>query len=252
LSKLKTTFFLYEKIKHTIKKIIPSSLIQRNEEALRKVVSLAYIGNKHQCNVCGFKMSKFITLANMDKLCPRCGSLPRTRRLWNLLENELQGKNILHFSPSKRLRKNIESIKNIQYTTTDYAGEFDAMKKLNIEDIDEPDNTFDLIICYHVLEHIEQDLTAMKELNRILKPNGICMIQTPFKDGAIYENENVKTEAERLAHFGQKDHVRIYSPQGLIDRLQSVGFKTDLKTYENSVDNKLGFSISEKIIIAQK
>ena len=87
--------------------------------------------------------------------------------------------------------------------TSDYAGEFKATKRLNIVAIDEPDDSYDIVICYHILEHIENDLKAMKELKRILKPGGKCFIQTPFKSGDIYENEEVKTEEERLIHFGQ-------------------------------------------------
>ena len=74
-------------------------------------------------------------------------------------------------------------MKNVTYITTDYADEFEAMKCLNIEAIDEPDNQYDIIICYHVLEHIQNDIKAMDELKRITKPGGICIIQTPFKKG---------------------------------------------------------------------
>jgi len=107
------------------------------------------------------------------------------------------------------------------------------------------------VICYHILEHIEDDIKAMKELNRILKPKGECIIQTPFKTGEIYENEEVKTEEERLIHFGQKDHLRIYSVKGLMNRLESVGFQTKLKEYKE-IDNNYGYNINEKVIIAEK
>ena len=92
----------------------------------------------------------------------------------------------------------------------------------------------------------------MKELQRIIKPKGMCIIQTPFKTGDIYENNAVKTDEERLIHFGQKDHLRIYSAEGLMKRMESVGFQTRLKEY-NEVENNLnGYNIDEKLIIAEK
>lgn len=239
---------MYEKIK----KIIPKNLIKNNQELLRNLISIFYLGNKYQCNICDFKMSHFVKLKNGNKLCPKCGSIDRTRKLWDLLKNKIQGKTVLHFSPSSCLKNKIESLNDIKYETSDYAGEFEAMKKINIESINEPNNKYDLVICYHILEHIKNDVTAMKELNRILKPKGKCIIQTPFKEGEIYENEEVKTDEERLKHFGQKDHLRIYSVKGLIRRLESVGFKTKLKEFKADEKNNYGFKLNEKIIIAEK
>lgn len=242
---------LYKKIKRFIPKSI-IKLFKQNEELSRSFISIPYMGNKYLCNICNFKMSKFVKLENQDQLCPKCGSLGRTRRLWSLLENEIQGKKILHFSPSKSLKKKLESLDGIEYITTDYLGEFDAMKKLNIESIDEPNEEYDLIICFHVLEHIENDTKAMEELQRILKQGGMCLIQTPFKDGEIYENDAIKTDEERLIHFGQEDHLRIYSVEGLINRLRNAGFKSRLLEYNENKNNINGYSIDEKIILAEK
>jgi hypothetical protein len=92
----------------------------------------------------------------------------------------------------------------------------------------------------------------MQELYRITKPGGICIIQTPFKEGDIYEDSSLRTEQERLLHFGQEDHVRIYSVEGLINRLSIAGFQTTTKTYEERLDHKNGFSSNESVIIAEK
>lgn len=235
-----------------LKKIIPKTFIKNNKKLLRNLISIFYIGNKYQCNICNFKMSHFIKLKNDDKLCPKCGSLDRTRNLWNLLKNKIQGKTILHFSPSSSIREKIESFNDIKYVTSDYTGEFEATKKLNIESINEPNDVYDLVICYHILEHIENDIKAMNELYRIIKPKGKCIIQTPFRESEIYENDQVKTDEERLLHFGQKDHLRIYSVEGLIDRLKSVGFQTKLKEYNAIENNNYGYNINEKVIIAEK
>ena len=92
----------------------------------------------------------------------------------------------------------------------------------------------------------------MSELFRILKPGGKGYIQTPFKEGAIYENPDITTPEDRLEHFGQDDHVRIYSAEGLIERLQSVGFYTELLSFKEEENNHYGFQTTEKIIVVTK
>lgn len=92
----------------------------------------------------------------------------------------------------------------------------------------------------------------MSELYRVLKPNGYCIIQTPFKDGDIYEDLSIDTEAERLKHFGQEDHVRIYSVAGLQSRLEQTGFKVDVRTYTEQPDNYHGFDEYETILVCTK
>jgi len=89
-------------------------------------------------------------------------------------------------------------------------------------------------------------------LYRILKKGGTCTVQTPFKDGDIYEDLSIRTETGRLKYFGQKDHVRIYSLAGLKERLTNSGFKVEIKTYQESVYNRFGFSVKENVLICKK
>ena len=239
---------MYEKLK----KLLPLGLLKKYESKIRAFIALLYVGKSFSCNLCDFKMSRFIVLKNQNKLCPKCGSLGRSRRLWSEISSDLDHKTVLHFSPPKRLSKKIKASNCKTYVTSDYAGEFKALKSLNIENIEEPNNTYDLIICYHILEHINKDLKAMSELFRILKPGGKGYIQTPFKEGAIYENPDITTPEDRLEHFGQDDHVRIYSAEGLIERLQSVGFYTELLSFKEEENNHYGFQTTEKIIVITK
>ncbi len=221
---------------------------------MRSLVALTYKGSKYQCNICQQKLSKFVSLNNGQALCPKCGCLPRTRRLFAEIEGleNLSSKSVLHFSPPKSLRNKLSKTTLKSYTTTDYEGEFDADKKLNIENIEEPDNQYDIIICYHVLEHITKDQLAMYELFRILKPNGTCYIQTPFKTGGIYEDYTIKSKEERLKHFGQDDHVRIYSVNGLIERLEKAGFLVETNKLEQDLIHKNGFMNGDIMLKAKK
>ena len=243
---------MYEALKKIGYYFIPKKIIKKNERFFRTMVSLKYIGNKFECNICGFNMSHFIIQKDGKKICPKCGSLSRTRRLWQLVKPKLENKNILHFSPPKSITQQINKISSTNYITSDFENEFEALKNYNIEDIDEANNTYDIIICNHVLEHIENDTKAMTELYRILKPNGECYIQTPFKEGNIFEDATIKSPEDRLKHFGQEDHLRIYSIEGLKNRLQNAKFKVHIMKFTEEKDNKFGFHEDETVLIARK
>lgn len=244
---------MYNSIKKALKASIPKKFLFQNELFFRKFHCLFYIGNKHQCNICSQKLSRFINLNNSDFMCPSCGSLSRNRRLWHILNKQDKKGNWLHFSPSRSLYRTLKKDSNINYHSSDFENEFLADYKFNITSIDQPNNKFDVIICYHILEHIEKDSLAMKELYRVLKPDGRIYIQTPFKDGDIYEDDTITTPEAREEHFGQNDHVRIYSVKGLANRLESNGFKVSEKHFhKQESDSFFGYISPETVLIASK
>ena len=245
---------MYVQLKNWAKKIVPNRWLQKHEGFLRGLIALQYKGRTYQCNVCGYALRAFIELEDKGKLCPNCGSLARTRYLWHFLLEaiELKDKVVLHFSPPKKISQRLKRSEVREYVTTDFEDEFIADKQLNIEEINEEDAVYDLIICFHVLEHIENDRKAMAELYRILKPGGRCLVQTPFKEGAIYEDANIRSPEARLKHFGQEDHVRVYSVNGLEHRLQSVGFKVTRHTNTAAATNFHGFPKQLTLLIAEK
>lgn len=243
---------MYNSLKRIAKLIIPKQILLKNEFFFRKLISLKYKGNKYQCNICNFKLKRFVILDDNDLLCPKCGSRSRTRRLYKILNetNALNG-TVLHFSPPSSLSKKFKKLKSINYFSSDFENEFIADYNYDITSIASEANSFDLIICYHVLEHIEDDIKAMSELFRVLKPNGRCFIQTPFKDGNIYEDYSITTESARKSAFGQKDHVRVYSVEGLQNRIESVGFKVKIKTFEKNASDAFGLQ-PETVLLVEK
>lgn len=242
---------MYDLLKKAVGLVIPKNWLIKNEGWIRKVLSLRYLGQQYQCNICGTRLSKFLIKHNTDKMCPACGSLSRNRRLWSLLSKKINpGINLLHFSPSRSLFRKLKTL-DIHYVSTDYEGEFIAHKQHDITAIDEPADSFDIIICYHVLEHIENDLLAMEELLRVLKPGGTGFIQTPFKTGDTYENPGIISSEDRKIHFGQEDHVRVYSIENLNKRLIQTGFKTEVLSFSEEEGHYNGFR-SEQLITVKK
>lgn len=245
---------MYSWIKKIINQILPKNFLLKNEFLFRRIISVFYFGNSVYCNICQRNFSRFIKVFDDDKLCPLCGSLGRHRRLWHIISQNLEIKKndrILDFSPSKALLRKLKP-QYAHYLSTDFLPNPIVNRRYDITSLPEPSNSFDWILCYHVLEHIEDDFKAFKELFRVLKKNGSVLIQTPFKDGEIYENPLIASKKERLVHFGQEDHVRIYSVNGLEKRLKSVGFKVKILEYIEEKMNINGFKMKEFVLIATK
>nr|WP_262916286.1 class I SAM-dependent methyltransferase [Aestuariivivens marinum] len=124
------------------------------------------------------------------------------------------------------------------------------IEKVDITQIPYKDNTFDLIMCNHVLEHIPNDIAAIEELFRVMKPNGFGIFQVPIntKLKTTFEDFSIQSPEERTKAFGQHDHVRVYGLD-YKNRLNSAGFKVVLddyvKTFSKKIIFKLGFSPTE-------
>ena len=236
-----------------VKKIFPKDFLIKNELLFRKLVYIFYWGKSHQCMICDQQFRRFLLNQRGEKLCPSCGSMPRDRRLFALFKKELPEKeqiSLLDFSPSRSLYRKLKKTKNIEYFPTDLSTDFISEYQYDITKIPLGDEVFDCIFCYHILEHIDADSVAMKELHRVLKKGGKAFVQTPFKEGEIYENAEMKTVAQRLEHFGQQDHVRIYSIVGLQKRLEAAGFDVVVKIFEK--DERYGLSENETILYLRK
>lgn len=244
---------MYNSLKKAVKSIFPKKILFKHESAFRFFLYQLYKGENFYCNVCNAELRKFIQYDD-DKLCPRCGSLSRTRRLWDLVKTDFlkEGSRILDFSPSRSIYRAFKKNPSIIYTSSDLSGDFLSEVYYDITNIESQDDIFDLIICYHILEHIEDDYQAIKELYRIMKKNAVCIIQTPWKQGEIYEDYLIRSKEDRLKHFGQKDHVRIYSAIGLKQRLTDCEFSVEIREYQEEAENKFGHKTKESVLICRK
>ncbi len=135
---------------------------------------------------------------------------------------------VLHFAPEECLVRRLRSIPSIEYVTCDLYKQ-DVDRCIDITAIALPDAWCDVVLCSHVLEHVLEDVGAMRELLRITRPNGRVLIQVPMdaKAAATFEDATVVSEADRLRVFGQRDHVRIYG-RDFPQRLRTAGFEVRL------------------------
>jgi len=150
------------------------------------------------------------------------------------------------------LYRTLKNAKHCNYFSSDFEDEFLADYKFDITNIKQENNKFDTIICYHILEHIVDDFKTFEELHRILKSTGKLYIQTPFKEGDIYEDFSITEAKDRMSHFGQNNHVRIYSVEGLQKRLESKGFVVNVNTFKTNTnqDSYFGFISPEIVFVA--
>ena len=133
---------------------------------------------------------------------------------------KLDGK-MLHVAPEPSLARRFR--KMFDYLSVDFDGS-KAMKAADVTKLGFPNDTFDAIVCNHVLEHVPQDRWAMSELFRVLKPGGWASLQVPRTELQTDEDSTVVDPQERVRRFGQDDHVRIYG-RDYFDRLRQAGFR---------------------------
>lgn len=179
--------------------------------------------------------SRSETLNADEYSCPFCYALDRDR-LCALFLQELLEKtktleiNILDIAPSGAIKKFIysNSGKDTNYYTADLYME-DVDYRLDVQDMKDISNeSFHLVICCHVLEHVKDDKLAMKEIYRILDRNGLAIILVPLDLNQTETDEEWGlTEAENWRRFGQGDHVRKYAKIDFVNRLKEVGFKVN-------------------------
>jgi SAM-dependent methyltransferase len=175
-------------------------------------------------------------------LSPSTLSLERHRLLWLYLKNETDffttKKKVLHMAPEQCFVNRFKDLGH-EYITADLNSPI-ADIRANITDLPFEENTFDIIFCNHVLEHIQDDTKAMKELYRVMKKGGMGVFQIPqdLNRETTFEDNSITDKKERAKIFGQYDHVRIYGLD-YFTKLRSIGFKVDEVNYSQKISSEL-------------
>lgn len=224
-------------------KQITSKRLEWAKKYLRKIINLRYYGNGRFCPLCNKSSNQFVPFGEPtreDASCPYCGALERQRLLWLFLKEKTNffnntQKKMLHVAPESCFEAKFREVLGQNYLTADlYAP--NAMVKMDITDIQYPEHTFDVIYCSHVLEHVLDDIKAMSEFYRVLKPDGWAILLVPIFGKKTYEDALIVEPKERLKAFGQFDHVRKYGLD-YITRLREIGFKVDTTRVSDLVND---------------
>jgi SAM-dependent methyltransferase len=185
-------------------------------------------GDVHYCPICESHLSEFVILHRDYHLwCPVCRSLQRHRLVWLLLQQRILADgaiegHMLHIAPETALSHKFEAMDNLVYITSDL-GENRVSTQFDICAIPMPDDTFDFLMCSHVLEHVSDDRRAMSEFRRVLTDNGSGVILVPIFAETSFDDPSITDPIERERVFGQLDHVRVYGLD-FGDRLRAAGF----------------------------
>jgi SAM-dependent methyltransferase len=227
---------------------VPRKYLQRVSGLGLKVLGLFYSGTNVTCPICNSSYRKFLPYGRINPrenaLCPSCLSLERHRLLWLYLKEQTDffnsKKSVLHIAPEACYIHRFEKLHGENYITADIESPL-AKVKMDIHQIPFEANHFDAVLCNHVLEHVRDDIQAMKEIHRVLKPGSFAILQIPFFNpvpDVTFEDASITDRREREKIFGQDDHVRKYGndyPQ----RIAQSGLRVVEDAYVNTLSEEV-------------
>jgi len=229
---------------------IPRHIQQKIAHFILIFVSIFYKGNNYEDPIDGNKYRKLLPYGQLkvreNALAPLSMSLERHRLIWLYLKEKTDffTKDIrfLHVAPEYCFLRKFKKFKNIDYVTGDLISPW-ADVKMDVTDNPFGDNEFDVVMCNHVFEHVENDTLAMSEFYRVLKPGGWGIFQVPIDINRedTFEDPSIIDPKQREKYFWQHDHVRLYG-KDYGKRLSKVGFVVE----ENNFIEELGEELSKR------
>lgn len=229
-------------------------------------LKIKFAGDKVICACCKSQFSKFAPFGETTRYnawCPNCESLERHRLLWMYFEKETNlytaPLKLLHIAPETVFFHRLKTHSNIDYFPCDiFPGLYPkGTRFFDVLNHHLPDNSYDVIICNHVFQYIEEDRRAMKSLYQLMKPGGWGIMQVPINTAAkvTYEDPTITDPLEREKAFGLKEHVRYYS-YDYADRLREAGFTVTVIDYTREFSDeeifKYGFYKGDAIYFCTK
>ena len=240
---------------------LPRPLLIRLSYIFKFFAPVLYRGNKVECPVCEKSFSKFLSYGSNvahreNVLCPYDLTLERHRLMWLYLTRKTdffsaESLKVLHIAPEQCFLPHFKKQNNLDYTTADLVSPI-ADIHFDLHDIPLEDNQYDVVFCNHVMEHVDDPIRCMSELNRVMKPGGWAIMQVPqdMSRTETYEDKSITSPDEREKHFWQKDHVRLFG-KDYPSYLEKAGFKVnefDLNT-EFDATEVVKFRLMQKEIL---
>jgi len=224
---------------------IPRKYLQLFSHLFLRGAAVFYQGDNVSCNVCGHKLKKFLPYgrkARENALCPHCLALERHRLMWLYLSEKTgffrDHLKVLHIAPELCFIDRFGALPNLEYITADLESPL-AQVKMDIHHIPFDRESFDVVFCNHVLEHVTDDIAACKEINRVLKKGGWGIIQSPVYDlEKTIEDPSITNPVDRERIFGQRDHVRKYG-KDYAARLRQSGLQIEEDSFVTTLPDEL-------------
>ncbi|WP_405608723.1 class I SAM-dependent methyltransferase [Polaribacter sp. Asnod1-A03] len=225
---------------------VPRPWLIKVSYIVRPIIALTLKGNKYTDPIDGKSFRKFLPYGygkqRENALSPSTLSLERHRLMWLFLRDgtdfftSTKKLKTLHIAPEQCFLDLFRKQKNLDYITSDLESPI-ADVKADICDLPFKDNTFDVVFCNHVLEHITDDTKAMQELFRVMKKGGFGIFQIPqdLSRQTTFEDDSITDKKERSEIFGQYDHVRVYG-RDYFNKLRTIGFNVNEIDYTKKID----------------
>jgi SAM-dependent methyltransferase len=248
--------------------------------------SLNQLGASHECYLCGKRFHRFYPYRNgrrdyssfiremqmvgsdvVNFGCPNCHANDRERHLFLYFDrlklwDNLKRADILHFAPERNLSRRLKELQPRRYVQADFFPEDLYGKNPEIERVDATNiqygpETFDAIICNHVLEHVPDARKALSEFHRVLRPGGFAILQTPFSRrlARTFEDPGIDSGALRLAVYGQEDHARLFG-RDFFNQIEAAGFQLKLCRHEEvstiEEGRRFGMNVKEELVRVEK
>jgi SAM-dependent methyltransferase len=229
---------------------------------LRRLRLGIYKGREVECPCCGSTFSRFMPgLSHRDtRVCPRCGAQERHRALWLYMRERTDlfardQLSILHWAPEYALQRSLSELPNAAYVSADLHGG-EASQHMDMTDVPFKDDSFDLIVCVHVLEHVPDDRQAIREMVRVLRPGGLALLLVPIVlEQPTLEDPSIVTPEQRKEAYWQEDHVRLYGAD-FPQRLEEEGFEVTVDRWVRTLDRHMleryGLFPLEDVYVARK
>lgn len=246
-------------------RFVPRKYLQLFTGIGLKILGIFYVGNRVECPICNKHYRTFLPYGRLNPrpnaLCPNCLSLERHRLIWVYLQEKTnffrEKLNVLHIAPEPCFMRRFENQHGEKYITADIESPL-AKVKMDIHEIPFVENQFEVVLCNHVLEHVQDDIKAMSEIYRVLKPGGLAILQVPFFSPipeVTFEDAKITDPREREKAFGQDDHVRKFG-KDYTNRIERSGLKAEASHFAVELDearvHRYGLVRNEILYIGRK
>lgn len=226
---------------------IPRKYLQRISGPGLRIAGLFLRGKRVTCPICSKSFRKFLPYGRINPrpnaLCPNCLSLERHRLIWLYLKEKTAffrtKQRVLHIAPEGCFISRLQKIHQEHYITADIESPL-AKVKMDIHKMPFENSSFDVVLCNHVLEHVSDDIEAMKEIARVLTPGGFAILQVPFfhpVPDKTFSDASITDRKTREKIFGQDDHVRRYG-KDYSQRIELAGLRAIEENFVNTLSEE--------------